>query len=162
METQLTVNDSTATIPADEVLFNEAMHITGVTEYGISFEDLMAGAVALPPQGARFDVAYEGAIEGAKLKGYLKGIDYVRVTPDGRFQLNIHATVETDDGERIAVTSGGILKAPDPVTGIAQVRLNMQFVAASSQYEWMNALQAWGAGTVNLQTREINVTIYSA
>lgn len=162
MNIQQNMTESPVAMPVGQHLFDEAMHVTSIGEYGIGFEDLMSGRVELPPQGARFDIAYEGAIEGARLKGYLKGIDYVNVRADGRFDLNIYATLTTDDGERIAVTSGGLLLPPDPVTGLAPVRLNMQFATASPAYAWVNALQAWGTGTVNMQSREISVTIYGA
>ena len=39
-----------------------------MTEYGVSFEALMAGQVAPPPEGARFDVAFEEAASGPRLR----------------------------------------------------------------------------------------------
>jgi hypothetical protein len=138
------------------------MHVTGIGEYGIDFEELLRGRIAPPAQGARFDISYEGAIEGARLKGYIRGVDYMEVRADGRFQLNIYAAITTDDGVRIALTSDALLIAPDPNTGLAPVRLNMRFSTASPAYRWVNALLAWGTGNVNMQTREISVSVYTA
>ena len=73
-----------STIEVGELIYVYTLKITGVTEYGISFADLMAGVVAPPPEGARFDVAFEGPASGAKLTGKVKGVDYVRVRADGR------------------------------------------------------------------------------
>ena len=51
------------------------LKITGVTEYGVSLASLMAGDVAPPPEGARFDVVFAGATSGPKLKGNVTGVD---------------------------------------------------------------------------------------
>ena len=53
-----------STIEVGELLYEVTFKITGITEYGVSFESLMAGEVAPPPEGARFDVAFEGASSG--------------------------------------------------------------------------------------------------
>lgn len=62
------------------------LNFTGMKEYGVSFAALMAGEVAPPVEGARFDVAFEGTATGQKLNGAIEGIDYVRVRPNGRFE----------------------------------------------------------------------------
>jgi hypothetical protein len=62
----------------------------------------MAGEVAPPVEGARFDVAFEGTATGQKLNGAIEGIDYVRSRPNGRFELHIHETIRTQDGQNVA------------------------------------------------------------
>jgi len=57
------------TIDVGELLYEYTVKLTGMTEYGVSFEALMAGTAAPPPEGARFDVSFEGATNGPKLKG---------------------------------------------------------------------------------------------
>lgn len=162
METQQKLVQSQTIIPVGEHLFDEELHLTGIDEFGVSFEELMSGRASLPPQGARFDVAYEGAVEGDRIKGYIKGLDYVRVSADGSFQLNIYATLRTDDGEKVAVSSSGVLYPPKQGSSVAELRLNMQFATASPAYTWVNALQAWGTGSVDFETREISMKIYAA
>jgi hypothetical protein len=61
----------------NELLCQVTRKITEMTEYGVSFEALIAGKVAPPPEGARFGVAFEGAANGPKLKGVATAVDYV-------------------------------------------------------------------------------------
>lgn len=149
------------TLPVDAHLFDEAFQLTNVDEYGIIMQELLSGAISPPPEGARFDIFYEGRIEGARLNGYLKGVDYARVRADGRFQLDIRARIMTDDGVPIALYADGILKAPD-LDGVAEVRLNMEMTTSHPEYTWVNSLQVWGSGTVNLETGQIRVSTYVA
>jgi hypothetical protein len=78
-------------IEVGEQLYEYTVKFTRLTEYGISMESLMARGVAPPPEGARFDVAFEGSSLGPKHKGDVIGIDYVQVRADGRFQLHLGA-----------------------------------------------------------------------
>ena len=57
------------TVEVGELLYEYTAKLTGLTEYGVSFEALMAGTAPPPPEGARFDVPFEGDSIGPKLKG---------------------------------------------------------------------------------------------
>ena len=57
-----------STIEVGELLYEYTVKITGMTEYGVSLESLMAGEVAPPPEGARFDVAFEGTSKGRAVR----------------------------------------------------------------------------------------------
>lgn len=151
-----------AAIAVKEHLFDETVQLTGIAEYGISWQDLTGGKVAPPPQGARFDIAFEGALEGLRIKGNIAGVDYLTVRADGRFVLNLQASIETGDGERIAVEEDGILLPPQDGSGIAQLQLNLRFNTASPRYAWLNKLQAWGRGTADWNTGEVRVRVYAA
>lgn len=97
-----------STIEVGELLYEYTVKFTGMTEYGVSLESLMAGKVPPPPEGARFDVAFEGASNGPKLKGKVTGVDYLRIRADGRFELHIHAEITADDGQKIALHADGV------------------------------------------------------
>ena len=73
-------------IDVGELLYEYTVKLTGMTEYGVSFQALMAGTTAPPPEGARFDVPFEGASNGPRLRGKVAGVDYLRVRADGRFR----------------------------------------------------------------------------
>jgi len=62
-----------STITVGELIYEVAAAFTNVTEFGISMQALAAGQVAPTPEGARFDVAFQGAVSGPKLKGTLAG-----------------------------------------------------------------------------------------
>jgi Protein of unknown function (DUF3237) len=150
-----------STIEVGELLYEYTVMITGMTDYGISLDSLMAGDVAPPPEGARFDVPFEGVSSGPKLKGKVTGVDYLRIRADGRFQLHIHAVITADDGQKIALHADGVA-LPRKGSGIADLRENVTLSTSSSGYTWVNALQVWGIGTVDLATKVIQVKGYAA
>jgi sugar lactone lactonase YvrE len=148
-------------IEVGELLYTVTLNITGMKEYGVSFAALMAGEVTPPVEGARFDVAFEGTAAGPKLNGAAEGIDYVRVRADGRFELHIHETIRTEDGQNIAAHGDGVaILRPKGV--IADVRVNMTLFASSKDYTWVNQLQVRGIGTLDLAKQVIQVSAYSA
>ena len=148
---------------AGELLYTVTLNlnITGMKEYGVSFAALMAGEVALPDEGARFDVPFEGTANGPKLSGAIEGIDYVRVRPGGRFELHIHETIRTKDGQNISAHGDGVATLR-PEGGIADLRVNMTLFASSKEYTWLNQLPVRGIGTLDLDKQVIEVAAYSA
>jgi hypothetical protein len=150
-----------STIEVGELLYKLTLNITGMKDYGVSFETLMAGDVAPPVEDASFDVAFEGIATGPKLNGAVEGIDYVRVRQDGRFELHIHETIRTEDGQNISAHGDGVAVLR-PEGGIADVRANMTLFTSSKDYTWVNPLQVSSVGTIDLAKQVIQVTAYSA
>jgi hypothetical protein len=143
-----------------ELLYEYSVNITGITEYGLSFEEFMGGGT-LPPEGARFDVYFEGDSTGPKLSGHVKGIDYLRVRADGRFELNIRAEITTPEGSKISLEAGGVCY-PQPDSPIAELRENVTLFTCAKDYLWVNPLQIWATGTVNLAEGVVSLKGYSA
>ena len=87
-----------------------------------------------------------GAFRGPRLRGRVLGggggwrID----RPDGAGELNLRATLETDDGELIYLWSRGI--ARQRAGGTPYVRTTPVFETASARYGWLNRLVAVGVG----------------
>jgi len=150
------------TMPVAEQLYEVNLQLTDVTEYGFSLQDFASGQVPVPPQGACFDLYFEGALSGSKLNGTIQGVDYGVARADGRFDLDLHAEITTDDGEKIAFVADGIFMAPDPETGIGQVRENVQLRTASPKYAWVNGLQIWATGGSNISTGQVHLKGYVA
>jgi len=148
-------------IEAGDLLYTVALNITGMKEYGVSFAALMAGEVTTPVEGARFDVPFKGTATGPKLNGAAEGVDYVRVAADGRFELHIHETIRTEDGQNISAHGEGVA-TPRPEGGIADVRVNITLFAASKDYAWVNQVPVRGVGTIDLAKQVIQVAVYSA
>lgn len=142
-----------------KLLYEYSLNVTGMTEYGISFEALMTGKVAPPPEGVRFDVAFDGTMSGPKLNGKIKGVDYVWIRADGRMELNIHAEITTNDGQKIALHAGGVGSLRKEGS-IADLRENVALFTSSKDYTWVNALQVWGIGTVDLAKQIIHIKAY--
>jgi len=150
-----------STIEVGDLLYEYTVKFTEVTEYGVSLEALMAGEAAPPVEGARFDVAFEGESTGPRLKGHVKGVDYLQIRADGRFQLHIHAEITTEDGEKIALFADGVAM-PREGSPIADLRENATLSTSSKEYAWVNTLQVWATGTLDLAEQVVQIKGYSA
>lgn len=139
-----------------EKVYECEFNVTGVTDYGVTLDALLSGDEKVPPQGARIDLAFEGDIKGRITGKVTHGVEYLQLRADGRTDLDGRATVETEDGYRIAMRIEGIAtpRANEPMMDlIANVRLT----TAAPKYEWVNARMIWGIATVNLATAKIHV-----
>jgi hypothetical protein len=141
-----------------EKIYEYDLDITGVTDYGVSMEAILAGKEKIPPQGARFDVAFAGNATG-RLSGRVRGVDYLRMRADGRVDLDIRATIETGDGFRIALSADGVavLRPGEPVANLCE---NVSLTTAALGYAWVNTHQIWGVGSVNLAAGKIHIDAY--
>ena len=66
-----------------EKIFEYDLDISSVTDYGADMEALFTGRERVPLQGAQFDVTLAGPVKG-RVTGAMRGVDYLRVRPDGR------------------------------------------------------------------------------
>jgi hypothetical protein len=141
-----------------EKIYEHDLDMVGVTDFGVSLQAILAGEEKIPSQGARFDVALEGRSTG-RLSGRVHGVDYLRLRADGRFDLDIRATIKTEDGHRIAASIDGVcVRRPnEPVVDLFE---NVQLTTAAADYAWVNARPIWAVGTVNLATGKIHVEAY--
>ena len=119
--------------------------ITGVTDYGITMDAILSDNRKIPPQGVRFDVAFDGRSSG-RLSGRVHGVDYIWARPDWRIDLDIRATIETEVGHRIALSGDGVatLRSGEPVADLIE---NLRLTTAIEDYAWVNTRQIWGVGT---------------
>lgn len=141
-----------------EKIYEYDFDLTGVTDYGVSMNAILAGKEAVPPQGARFDLAVDGRGTG-RLAGRAHGIDYVRMRADGRIELDLHVTVETDDGQRIALAGDG-QAVPRDGEPMLDIYANIRLTSAAKEYAWVNAAQVWAVGTASMDTGKIHVEAY--
>jgi len=101
--------------------------VTGILVYGET------------PHGVRLDVAFEGELSG-ELQGFMRGTDYVLVRPDGVSEINVHATIATDDGALISAEITGNLV--DGSIRDTHVRLE----TAHPDYQWLHDQVIVGRG----------------
>jgi hypothetical protein len=134
------------------------LDVTGVTGFGVDFAKLTGGEVAPPPAGARFDVWVKGTIEG-KISGTLEGCDYLYVRADGRMELNVKGTITTDDGAAISLAATGV-GWPEAGTPIVRLRENATLFTNHESYLWVNGLQIWAPGEVNLAEGKVDISGY--
>lgn len=151
-----------ATMPVGEHLYDLRLQLTEVTGYGVNLEELNSGRAAPPPEGTRFDMAFEGVIEGPRASGTIKGYDYVIVRADGRRELNLWAAVTTADGARLALYGTGVALADPGNPRIVQIRENAQLTSHDQRYAWVNQLQIWVTGTVDMSDGTLRLSAYAA
>jgi Protein of unknown function (DUF3237) len=102
-----------------------------------------------------------GWVEGSRIKGKILpgGGDWATVRSDGAVQLDVRATIQTDDGALVYGTYGGLIVAEPGVFGrllqSEDVPLseyyfytNPMFQTGAPQYAWLNRLIAIGRGKV--------------
>ena len=144
---------------AGELVYEYAAQFTQVVEYGISAEAVFSGQTPPPAEGARFDVAFEGPVTG-RLKGFVKGVDYLHIRADGRCQLDIHAEITTEDGKKIALAADGVA-IPEEGSPVFQLKENVTLTSNHPEYSWVNPIQVWALGTVDVSAGAIDIKAYA-
>ena len=102
---------------------------------------------ATPHGNRRIYYVTGGAFEGPKLKGEVLpgGGDWALIRPDGVLDLNVRATLRTDDGALIyTVYKGFIRGAPDSPD--FYFRTAPTYETGSEKYGWLNQIVAVGVG----------------
>lgn len=124
-------------------------------EADLSFPEMIGSL----PEGMRINFYVEGGrFEGPELRGTVRpvGGDWFLLRPDGVGQLDVRATLETDDGELIYVHYHGLIDFPDETkrhlaegilpTGEFRILTNPIFRTSSEKYSWLNGTFAVGVG----------------
>jgi hypothetical protein len=87
-------------------------------------------------------------------------VDYANVRADGRVELHLHAQFDLADGGKVSFFADGV--GTLGANGILQVRENGTLKSNSLAHAWVNQIQVWASGTVNLITGELRVKGYKA
>jgi hypothetical protein len=141
-----------------ELIYEYTAMMTQVVEYGVSSEGVFSGQTSPPAEGARFDISFEGPVTG-KLSGTVKGVDYLHIRSDGRCQLHIHAEITTEDGKKIALAADGVA-IPEEGSPVFQLKENVTLTSNHPECSWVNPIQVWAPGTVDVSTGEIRIKGY--
>jgi hypothetical protein len=67
-------------------------------------------------------------------------------------ELDLHLTIETEDGRRIALSGDG-QAAPRNGEPTLDIFGNIRLSTADEEYSWVNERQIWSVGTANLATK---------
>jgi hypothetical protein len=143
-----------------ELIYEYTLKITEVLEYGASADAVFSGQTP-PPEGARFDLYLEGQLAGPKLKGMVRGVDYLVFRADGRAELHIHAEIATEDGKKIALFADGVA-IPKKGSLVFQLRENVTLTSNHSDLSWVNRVQIWASGVVDVSTGQVRVKGHAA
>jgi hypothetical protein len=141
------------------LLYEYRPQIVQVVEYGASADAVLSGQ-APPPEGARFDFYLDGPVGGPKLHGTFKGVDYISFRADGRADLHIHGEITTEDGKKIALEAGGVAIREEG-SPILQLREHVSLMTNHPELAWVNPLEVWARGVVDVSTGQVDVQGYS-
>jgi hypothetical protein len=146
------------TVMKGEKIYEFDLDLTGITDFGVSMNDIITGKEMIPLHGARFDLAIDDRSKG-RLAGRVHGFDYLRVRADGRMELDLHLTIETEDGHRVALSGDG-QAAPRKGEPTLDIFGNIRLSTAVKEYSWVNERQIWSIGTASFADRKIRVEAY--
>ncbi|MFS4418602.1 DUF3237 family protein [Maribacter sp. 2307ULW6-5] len=137
------------------LLFDEESQLASVLDYGGDYLKVLNGDET-PKLGHRVNMGYKGELRG-EVNGSIEGMDHIEIRPDGMFKLNIHATITTYDGKKIAYESGGIVE-----TETGEVRQHVWFRTQEKEYLWLNKLYVWVIGKADFATGTLTLKNYVA
>lgn len=126
------------------------------------------------PEGIRVNFYLTGgSITGERLSGGVEasGADWLLIRKDGIGVVDVRATMTTSDGGLIYTHYNGVLDAgEDGYTAFLEGRLPPQipirtaprFHTAHPSYQWLNRLQCYSVGTVDLVAATVSYDVYGA
>ncbi len=142
-----------------ELIYEYRPQITQVIEYGSSADAVLAGG-APPAEGARFDFYLEGPVSGSKLQGTFRGVDYICFRADGRAELHIHGEITTEGGKKVALEAGGVA-VPEEGSPVFQLREHVSLMSNHAELSWVNPIEVWARGVVDVSTGQVHVKAYA-
>jgi hypothetical protein len=142
-----------------ELIYEYTPRVVGTVEYGASSEALFAGETP-PPEGGRLDLYLEGPVIDGKLRGDIRGVDYVKFRADGRADLHIHAEITTEDGKKVALEAGGVAIG-QPGSSVLALREHASLTSHHPELAWVNAIEVWASGEVDVSTGQVHLKAYA-
>jgi len=114
-----------------------------------------------------------GDVSGPRCTGKVLpvGGDWILLRRDGVGMVDCRATFQTDDGALIYTSYKGVLDpGPDAyeqflngtLAPVFPIRIAPRFQTAHPAYAWMNRVQAYGVGEVNMATASVTYQVYAA
>jgi hypothetical protein len=128
--------------------------------------------IGMTPKGIRMLYPIVGGtVKGPKLNGEVLafGADWLVIRPDGVGELDVRATMRTDDGELICAAYRGILKIDPEIMGRVQngedvdpsqyyFRTTPVLETGSEKYSWLNQIICVGVGKV--EPKRVTYKVY--
>jgi hypothetical protein len=142
-----------------ELIYEYSPQVTQTVEYGVSADAMFAGEPP-PPEGARLDLYLEGPVCGGKLKGTVRGVDYLNFRADGRAELHIHAEIVTEDGKNVALEAGGVAVRQDG-SSLMELREHVSLRSNHAELVWVNGLEIWARGVVDVASGQVRLRGFS-
>jgi len=142
------------------LIYEYRPQVTQTVEYGLSADAMFAGEPP-PPEGARFDLYLEGPVCSGKLDGKVRGVDYLNFRADGRAELHIHAEIVTENGKNVALEAGGVAVRQDG-SSLLKLREHVSLRSNHAELVWVNSLEIWARGVVDVASGQVQLRAFSA
>lgn len=143
-----------------ELIYEYAPRVTEIVEYGASADAALMRTAPPPKEGARLDLYLEGPVIAGKLKGVVRGIDYLNVRADGRAELHVHAQITLEDGKKVALEAGGVA-IPREGSPVYELREHVNLTTSYPELEWVNTTEVWARGTVDVSTGQVRLRAHA-
>jgi hypothetical protein len=91
------------------------------------------------------------------ITGKVHGLEYLLLRADGRADLDGRATIETQDGHRIAMQGVATPRANEPMSDLVE---NVRLTTAVPKYDWVNTRQIWSLATVNSAMGKMHIEAF--
>ncbi len=141
------------------LIYEYRPRIEQVVEYGASANAVLSGQQP-PAEGARFDFYLAGPVSGPKLQGTFRGVDYIYFRADGRAEFHIHGEITTEDGKKVALEAGGVAIREEG-SRVLQLREHVSLMTNHPELLWVNPIEVWAQGVVDVSTGQVHVEAYS-
>lgn len=129
--------------------------------------------IGVTPEGLRVNFYFKGGeVYGPRINGILKpnGQDRMLVRHDGIAQIDVRATIQTDDGAQIMVDHQGIVDLGEDgykrtldrsLGNHATARVSASYMTGHDNYLWLNRLQCFGILDIDRATFKLRYDIYA-
>ncbi len=148
---ETSVFDNISENPNAILLYQTTAQVTGVETFGADFTD------PLPEEGRRVNFLFQGPVAG-QINGMLSGTDYGTILPNGNVIVDVHGTIETNDGAKIAVRYKGET-IPNSET-ISDLTETGTLISNHPDYSYLNNLFIVGVGTSDNTTNSLIISLY--
>ena len=143
-----------------ELIYEYTPQVTEIIEYGASAEAVLMRTTSPPKEGARLDLYLEGPVIAGRLQGTVTGVDYLNMRADGRAELHIHGHITLEDGKKVALEAGGVA-IPQGHSSIFQLREHVKLTSNLPALAWVNTIEVWARGTVDVSTGQVHLRAYA-
>jgi hypothetical protein len=127
------------------LIYEYRPQITQVVEYGASADAVLSGQTP-PAEGARFDFYLEGPVSGPKPKGRSGAWTTFTFAPMVAPGLHIHGVITTEGGKKASRSSSS--------------REHVSLVTNHPELSWVNLIEVWARGVVDVSTGQVHVEGY--
>jgi hypothetical protein len=144
-----------------ELIYQYNLQVTGVTTDGASaFDAVVSGAAGIPRKGPGTTSPGRGLSPASGYEERSPESATSISVPMAALTCHIHAEIATEDDKKIALFAAGVLNFRANST-VGDLRENVTLTTSEHGYAWVNPLQIWALGTVDIATCEVHIAGYA-